>query len=74
MAINSTENPQGLRKTRSSVTDEAEGIPLGTRVPAAVHADQVDLQKHWGVKTPGLFQLMQHHTDTETSELGPILW
>ena len=46
MAINSTENPQGLRKTCSSVTDEAEGIPLGTRVPAAVHADQVDLQKH----------------------------
>ena len=73
MAINSTENPQGLRETRSSVTDEAEGIPLGTLVPAAVHADQVDLQKHWGVKSPGLFQLIQRHTDTEITELGPIL-
>ena len=31
MAINSPEDPQGLRGTRSSVTDEVEGIPLGTR-------------------------------------------
>ena len=46
MAINSTEDPQGLRETCGSVADQAEGVPLGTRVPAAAHADQEALQKH----------------------------
>ena len=44
MAINSTEDPQGLRETCSSVADQAEGVPLGTRMPAAAHADQEVLQ------------------------------
>ena len=52
MAINSTEDPQGLRETCGSVADQAEGVPLGTRVPAAAHADQEALQKHRGVRGP----------------------